>query len=195
MNKPEQDPTTEKSTEIVKTNKGGRPSKYPKYPALFLRRVRELAETGMTEVQIAKALEISPATLTGYKKKKEFLAALKQGKRTSDGQVVRSLFERATGYTHPEEKIFCNNGEIIKTETMKHYPPDPTSMIFWLKNRDPENWRDKVDHNHSGNLGERVVNNNLAVLLTEDKDLLEKVREAIRSNGDIERIGDGGDPC
>jgi hypothetical protein len=28
---------------------------------------------------------------------------------------------------------------------VKHYPPDPTSMIFWLKNRQPQKWRDKHD--------------------------------------------------
>ena len=28
----------------------------------------------------------------------------------------------------------------------KEYPPDSTSMIFWLKNRNPKQWRDKVDH-------------------------------------------------
>ena len=27
----------------------------------------------------------------------------------------------------------------------KCYPPDPTSMIFWLKNRQPLVWRDKKE--------------------------------------------------
>ena len=34
-------------------------------------------------------------------------------------------------------------GEITETDITKHYPPDPTSMIFWLKNRRPDRWRDK----------------------------------------------------
>ena len=30
----------------------------------------------------------------------------------------------------------------------EHYPPDPTSMCFWLKNRRPDRWRDvqNIDH-------------------------------------------------
>jgi hypothetical protein len=31
---------------------------------------------------------------------------------------------------------------------VEHMPPDVTAGIFWLRNRDPENWRDvqNVDH-------------------------------------------------
>jgi len=28
---------------------------------------------------------------------------------------------------------------------VKQYPPDPTSAIFWLKNRQPKIWRDKQE--------------------------------------------------
>jgi hypothetical protein len=36
----------------------------------------------------------------------------------------------------------------------KHYPPDTTAAIFWLKNRRPSEWRDKVDMNanHTGTI-------------------------------------------
>ena len=47
------------------------------------------------------------------------------------------------GYEHDEEKVFCNNGEIISTTVRRHYPPDPISAIFWLKNRQRKRWRDK----------------------------------------------------
>jgi hypothetical protein len=38
---------------------------------------------------------------------------------------------------------------------VEHMPPDPTSMIFWLKNRDPERWRDFQQLEH--NLGKYVI--------------------------------------
>jgi hypothetical protein len=79
----------------------------------------------------------------------EFLHSLKQGKEVADAQVEKSLYERALGYSHPEVKVFNNAGEIITYEVTKHYPPDPTSMIFWLKNRRPEQWRDKQEHDHN----------------------------------------------
>jgi hypothetical protein len=31
---------------------------------------------------------------------------------------------------------------------VEHMPPDVTAGIFWLKNRDPENWRDVQNVNH-----------------------------------------------
>ena len=30
-------------------------------------------------------------------------------------------------------------------KTTKHAQPDTTAQIFWLKNRKPEEWRDKKD--------------------------------------------------
>ena len=30
-------------------------------------------------------------------------------------------------------------------------------MIFWLKNRRPQEYRDKIDHEHSGNMNINVI--------------------------------------
>lgn len=38
--------------------------------------------------------------------------------------------------------------EVIRTPTMKYHPPDTTACIFWLKNRQPEQWRDKPASDH-----------------------------------------------
>jgi hypothetical protein len=63
--------------------------------------------------------------------------------------VASKLFHRAIGYEHPEDKIFNNNGEEMVVPTIKHYPPDTTAAIFWLKNRQPDKWRDRqeIDNN------------------------------------------------
>lgn len=43
-------------------------------------------------------------------------------------------------------------GELVVTkEITKEVPPDTTALIFWLKNRQPKNWRDKQQIEHSGN--------------------------------------------
>ena len=39
---------------------------------------------------------------------------------------------------------------IIKNE--KEIAPDTTAMIFWLKNRDPNNWRDRHETEITGSL-------------------------------------------
>lgn len=122
----------------------GRPSGFKKE---FAEQARKLCLLGATDVEVANFFEVSTQTIDNWKvKHPEFFGALKAGKKEADDRVVRSLYQRAVGYSHPETKFFQNAGEVITAETMKHYPPDTTACIFWLKNRDKENWRDKVEH-------------------------------------------------
>lgn len=103
-----------------------------------------MAMLGMTDAKIAEEMGVNRATIARWKEKyKEFCDALKKGKETPDDAVQSALFQRAVGYTHPEDKIFQYEGEPIIVPTVKHYPPDVTACIFWLKNRKPEMWRDK----------------------------------------------------
>ena len=67
--------------------------------------------------------------------------SLKKGKKTPDQEVVSALFMRAVGYSHPDIHITNYQGEITITSIVKHYPPDPTSAIFWLCNRMSDKWR------------------------------------------------------
>ena len=74
---------------------------------------------------------IAESTLTEYKKKfPEFSDTIKRGKEISDKRVEKALFERATGYSHPDVHISNYQGKITKTDITKHYAPDPTSIIF-----------------------------------------------------------------
>lgn len=105
---------------------------------------------GATDEQLADFFDICVATVNNWKRDyPSFLASIKKGKEQADAEVAQSLFHRAKGYSHEEDKIFNNNGEAMIVPTVKHYPPDATSAIFWLKNRQPQNWRDKQDHEHS----------------------------------------------
>ena len=55
-------------------------------------------------------------------------------------------------------------GELVVTkEVTKEVVPDTTAQIFWLKNRKPNEWRDKKDIEHSGE-----VNNPFSSLTTEE---------------------------
>lgn len=115
-----------------------------KYKAEFAEQARKLCLLGATDKELASFFEVSERTLNDWKKRhKGFLQSLKAGKQLADADVAERLYQRALGYSHPEEKVFQSGGEIITHNTTKHYPPDPTSMIFWLKNRDPDKWRDK----------------------------------------------------
>ena len=129
---------------------GGRP---PKIPKIDKDQLKSLYLDGKTDQFVADFFKMDVCTLHRWKAKNEkFCNALKDWKIEADKKVERSLYERARGYTHDEEQIFCYQGEVVRADTKKHYPPDPTSMIFWLKNRQPAKWRDKVDVEHSGDL-------------------------------------------
>ncbi len=50
-------------------------------------------------------------------------------------------------------KFATHQGVITdEREYIKHYPPDPAAAIFWLKNRQPKRWRDRIVNEHEGNL-------------------------------------------
>lgn len=49
--------------------------------------------------------------------------------------VESKLFSRIDGYEHKEDKVFNNNGTPLIVPIIKHYPPDPASMIFYLKTK------------------------------------------------------------
>ncbi len=118
----------------------GRPSKLT--PELALK-IFMLSRKGLTDKEIANVFDITEQTINNWKKDPEFFESLKADKKIADLMVERSLFERAIGYEHKETELFCHRGKVISKEITKHYPPDPTSMIFWLKNRLPKEWRDK----------------------------------------------------
>lgn len=133
----------------------GRPSKYS--PDI-LPQVRFLAKKGCTDKDLAEFFEVNIDTIHEWKKKHpEFSDTLKEAKLEADSAVERSLFERATGYSHPEDKIFQYEGCPVVVPTVKHYPPDTAAAIFWLKNRKPEQWREKIEHEHSGEMDVKVI--------------------------------------
>lgn len=107
---------------------------------------------GATDAKLAEFFGVTETTINNWKlKHPEFIESINKGKHQADATVAQSLFNRATGYSHPETKIATFNGEITDTkDVIKHYAPDPTAAIFWLKNRQPELWRDKNQTEHSG---------------------------------------------
>lgn len=109
---------------------------------------------GATDVDMAAFFGVSEKTFNTWKKyHPEFLQSLKKGKNIADAEVANKLFHRAKGYSHPDVIVSNYKGEIILTEVTKHYPPETTAAIFWLKNRQPELWRDKVVNELQGKDG------------------------------------------
>lgn len=129
------------------------------------------ARNGLTDKQIAHNIGVSEQTLNVWKSKYPSLfESLKKGKEIVDIQVENALLKRALGYsfteTTRERKLNDETGEyemITTKEIVKEVTPDTTAQIFWLKNRKPEEWRDKKDVAVEGS-----VNSVLSTMSDED---------------------------
>ena len=128
----------------------GRPSKFK---AEYADQAAKLCRLGATDAQLADFFEVSVSTIALWKvKHAEFSDAIKVPKAEADERVEQSLYRRALGYEHDEVDIKVIDKAVVVTPIRKYYPPDTTAAIFWLKNRRPEEWRDKQELQHSGDL-------------------------------------------
>jgi len=132
---------------VEEKKKAGQPTKYKPE---FTEQVKKLCLLGAIDPQLADFFDVSLATISNWKNDfPEFLEAIKEGKQVADRNVEKSLYQRAMGYEHVDEKIFfdkdaINDGDrIIRAGTIKKYAPETAAAIFWLKNRKSKEWREK----------------------------------------------------
>jgi len=126
-----------------------------KYRAEFAEQARKLCRLGATDRELADFFGVQESTINKWKlAHPAFSESLKTGKGMADAEVAEKLFKRATGYSHEAVKIFNDQGSPLQVPYTEHYPPDTTACIFWLKNRRPDLWRDKVEQQleHSGGI-------------------------------------------
>lgn len=124
-------------------DQGGRPSKYlPQFAAA----AAKLCKLGATDRDLAEAFAVAESTVKSWRlEHADFADAVKLGKEAADNRVEESLYRRATGYSHDAVKIIQFDGAPCSVPYVEHYPPDTVACIFWLKNRKPDQWRDKID--------------------------------------------------
>lgn len=109
-------------------------------------RIESWARMGLTDEQIAKNMGVNKTTLYDWTKKfPDISNSIKKGKAPIDFEVENALFKRAIGYEYEEvetiiEEIDGKQRKRIK-KIKKVALPETSAMIFWLKNRKPEQWR------------------------------------------------------
>lgn len=112
------------------------------------------ARNGATDEMIMQNLGISRTTFYEYRKKySAFAKALKNGKEVVDFAVENALLKKALA-------------------------GDVTAMIFWLKNRQRDKWRDKQDHEITGKDGGPIET---SVLTPEERQA--RINELIAKRG------------
>lgn len=126
----------------------GRPTKFREE---FIEQAQKLCKLGATDEEVAEFFKVEVRTIYRWKGENElFCQALKVGKEECDDRVEKSLYARAIGYKHEDVDIRVIEGQVVQTPIVKHYPPETVAGIFWLKNRRSQQWRDKIQQEHTG---------------------------------------------
>ena len=128
---------------MAKKPENGRP---PIYKPEFAQQAYRLCLLSATDANLAEFFGVTEMTVNRWKvAHPAFRQALRAGKVEADANVAESLYKRAIGYSHPETHVTNYQGQITVTNLVKHYPPDTLAAIYWLKNRQPGKWRDRVE--------------------------------------------------
>ena len=131
-------------------------SKYFTHVEPKLELIEGWARDGLTDEQIYNNLGISKDTFYKYiKQYTDFSDALKKGKDIIDYQVEKALLSKA-----------------LKGDT--------TAIIFWLKNRRPDKWRDRKEHSEIDIAQKELELKTKKLMLEEQKFNDESKDEAIK---------------
>ena len=162
---------------------GGRPTKYDDK---FAEQAYKYCLLGADDRRLAELFEVAESTVNNWKNDyPEFLDSIKKGRDIADAEVGKSLYDRAMGYSHTEDKIFVHDGVPVIVPTIKHYPPDATSAIFWLKNRQPAKWRDTQNIEVSGLNGGPITVQDVSALSDSDLERLIEIADKLQISGEV----------
>lgn len=123
--------------------------------------LRRLAESGLSEDEIAERVGLDRGVFQRWKKKYPlFNSALHLGSPNADLEVISALHKKATGYNVEVKKAYKlkridydpetgkkvrEYEEIAQVPDEDHVPADVRAGIFWLKNRQGDAWNDRTD--------------------------------------------------
>ncbi len=185
----------EKSTS-ARPNLKGKAGRKPLYEVLDIRSKLEAitgwAKQGSTDQELAEMIGVGITTFYEWRKKiPEFYEALKKGKQVANGELINVAFKQSSGFyvveevavkvkdfvtieTAPETadkpaKVRVMEVERVETVPVKRFVnPNAAALIFMMKNRLPNDYKDKVET-------EVNINGSLA---TEMSKARERVRNA-----------------
>jgi hypothetical protein len=116
------------------------------YRAEYARQAKAACKLGASNTDLAALFDKSRRTIDNWLVQyPSFAKAVKLGRKMADGRVTGSLYQRAMGYDYEAEEIKVVEGQVVRVPVMKHVPPDPVCLQFWLTNREPDRWRNRQE--------------------------------------------------
>jgi hypothetical protein len=106
--------------------------------------VRNLASAGLPNKEIANLIGVRLATLERRVRTiPELEEALVEGRSHATQVMVAEMFKTALGghVTQEITETVSPTGKKSTKVVTREAPPNPHLMIYWLNNRDPENWK------------------------------------------------------
>ena len=117
----------------------GRPTRYQDS---YVEEAYQLCLLGAIDRQLADAFGVSEQTLNTWKKKHtDFLESINKGKSSADALVAESLYKSALGLHVSIEEKETPAGTFKTTRTI---PPNANAQRYWMNNRQPKLWKNKV---------------------------------------------------
>jgi len=138
-----------------------------KYSEELIEKLCKHLKQGATITSTCQAIGISRETFYDWMKKKPDVSdTIKKAMAIPDQKVENALYKSAImghRYTEKEYKGVAV-GEKVKMilvkKVRKFIPPNVTAQIFYLKNKQPDEWKDRQDIDLSGDLNvtvERII--------------------------------------
>lgn len=187
--------------------KRGRKPKYDsKTPYIVERYIGVFSDSRESLYKLWELLGISETTYYKWRlEKPEFKAAILRGRDSFVGDKAElALVDKMVGYEYDEvtkERVALRDSDgkltgkyhLVETRRItKKAPPDTSALIFYLKNREPERWKDTKEINNkiSGgilNLSKEVKEIDLSSLSKKELVFLRDTLEAITKEEEGER--------
>ncbi len=135
-----------------------------KYSEELTEKICKHLKKGNTITTTCGAVGIAKSTFYEWvEKKSDFSDAIKKAMAIPDQKVENALYKSAImGHRYKEKEYkgvaVGEKVKMILVKTVRKFiPPNVTAQIFYLKNRQPDEWKDRHNFDLNGNLNIKVV--------------------------------------
>lgn len=131
----------------------GRPTDYKNE---YNEQAYKLTLLGATDKELADFFNVEERTINNWKKEKaDFFQSIRAGKEIADSDVAQSFYNNAKGFISVNKKAIKKKvwnekakrlvDEVEMVDEVLQHQPNAQAGIFWLKNRQPDKWKDKTE--------------------------------------------------